>query len=206
MPELEQADPITQFANWLQAAEQHEPNDPNAMALASVGSDGMPSLRMVLLKAFDPDGFVFYTNLESRKGGELLARPQAALLFHWKSLRRQVRIEGAIAKVTDGEADAYFQSRDRMSKIGAWASKQSRPLDSRAQLEQEVSRYEAKFDGAEIPRPPYWHGLKLVPNAFEFWQDGAHRIHDRWRFEPTKKAANNDMTHAQSWASQRLFP
>lgn len=190
-------DPLALFGRWFADAEAQEPNDPNAMALASVGGDGMPSLRMVLLKGWDGDGFVFYTNSESRKGSELLAQPKAALLFHWKSLRRQIRIEGGVTLVSEGEADAYFASRPRQSRIGAWASQQSRPLESRWALEKAVARYAATYPLGEIPRPPYWTGFRVKPMAMEFWQDRPFRLHDRVRFTPDA---------AGGWAGVRLFP
>lgn len=194
----EEADPFRLFDIWMAAAKESEVNDPNAMALATVGTDGMPSQRMVLLKGVDDHGFVFYTNYESRKGTELLSHPKAALLFHWKSLRRQIRIEGEVTKVTDAEADAYFDSRPRQSRIGAWASQQSRPLDGRLELEKRVALYAAKYAVGRVPRPPYWSGFCVTPIAFEFWQDGPFRLHDRFRY--TKASA------ADLWQRQRLYP
>ncbi len=194
----EEADPFRLFDIWMAAARESEINDPNAMALATVGEDGMPSQRMVLLKGIDNAGFVFYTNFESRKGGELLAHPMAALLFHWKSLRRQVRIEGGVTKVSDEEADAYFDSRPRQSRIGAWASQQSRPLEGRLELEKRVALYAAKFAVGRVPRPPYWSGFHVTPRAFEFWQDGPFRLHDRFRY--TLQAGDGP------WQRQRLYP
>ena len=191
-----ETDPFRLFAEWLAEATASEPNDPNAMALATVDGDGLPDVRMVLLKGFDASGFAFYTNLESRKGEQLLAHPKAALCFHWKSLRRQVRIRGAVEAVTDAEADAYFTSRPRLSRIGAWASRQSAPLESRFALEKAVARYTAKFAAGAIPRPPHWSGFRLVPEEIEFWRDGAFRLHDRMRFTRT----------GERWASARLFP
>jgi pyridoxamine 5'-phosphate oxidase len=175
-------DPHALFEAWLAEARLSEPNDPTAMALATADSGGRPSVRMVLMKGHDARGFVFYTNLDSRKGGELAANPRAALLFHWKSLRRQVRIEGPAEPVADEEADSYFASRSRDSRLGAWASDQSRALDSRATFE---GRYEAireRFEGGEVPRPPRWSGWRVAPERIEFWTDGAHRLHERRLF------------------------
>jgi pyridoxamine 5'-phosphate oxidase len=175
-------DPHALFEDWFAQAQASEPNDPNAMALATVGADGQPSLRMVLLKGHDARGFVFYTNLESRKAGELAGTPKAALLFHWKSLRRQIRIEGPVAPVSDAEGDAYFASRSRDSQLGAWASDQSRPLDSRATFEARFEAMAARFEGGDVPRPPHWSGLRVIPERIEFWQDRAHRLHERRLF------------------------
>jgi len=194
------ADPLDIFAAWLGEAEAAEPNDPTAMALATVGEDGMPSCRMVLLKGYDAEGFVFYTNYESRKGRQLLATPKAALLFHWKSLRRQVRIEGAVAPVTAAEADAYFASRARQSQIGAWASQQSRPLEGRFELEKRVALFAAKHAIGAVPRPPYWSGFRLTPRLIEFWQDGAFRLHDRLVY------TRGDPAEGGGWTTQRLYP
>ena len=188
--------PESLFAEWLKQAEASEPNDPNAMALATVDGDGLPNLRMVLLKGFDAQGFVFFTNFESAKGRELLAHPKAALLFHWKSLRRQVRVRGPVSRVSDADADAYFMTRARGSRIGAWASQQSRPLESRFALEKAVARYTAKFAIGEIPRPEYWSGLRLKPVEIEFWQDGAFRLHDRIVFR----------RKGEGWEKARLYP
>jgi pyridoxamine 5'-phosphate oxidase len=190
------SDPHTLFAKWFAAARAAEPNDPEAMALATAGPDGQPSVRMVLLKGHDERGFVFYTNLESRKAEELLATPRAALLFHWKSLRRQVRIEGPIERVSDAEGDAYFASRSRDSQLGAWASDQSRPLDSRATFE---ARYEAmreRFEGSDVPRPPHWSGFRVVPERIEFWQDREHRLHERRLF----------VKSGEGWTEGLLYP
>lgn len=173
------SDPLVLFADWFAEAQAKEPADPNAMCVSCVGDDGMPSSRMVLLKSHDAEGFVFYTNFESRKGAQLLAHPKAALLFHWKSLQRQVRIEGDVTRVSDEEADAYFASRPRESRIGAWASKQSRPLEGRFALEKAVAKYTAKFGVGEIPRPPYWSGFRVKPRMIEFWKAGAFRLHER---------------------------
>ncbi len=189
-------DPLEIFTTWLQEAQESEINDPTGMALATVGPDGMPSLRMVLLKGHDAEGFVFYTNYESRKGGQLQAHPKAALLFHWKSLRRQVRIEGPVEQVSAAEADAYFDSRPRQSQIGAWASDQSRPLEGRFQLEKRVALYAAKHAVGKVPRPPHWSGFRVVPELIEFWQDGAFRLHDRLVYHRDGAA----------WRTERLFP
>jgi pyridoxamine 5'-phosphate oxidase len=175
------ADPILLFSEWLAAAEATELNDPNALALATVDEHGRPDVRMVLLKGNDARGFVFYTNFESAKGRQLLAHPVAAMLFHWKSLRRQVRVRGSVTRVTDEEADAYFASRSRGSQIGAWASHQSRPLASRAALETAAAEYAERYPDT-VPRPPHWSGFRLMPDEIEFWQDGASRLHDRVLF------------------------
>ena len=191
------ADPISLFAAWLGEAEASEPNDPNAMALATVDGDGMPDVRMVLLKEHDAKGFVFFTNFESAKGRELAANPKAALCFHWKSLSRQVRVRGPVTEVTAEEADAYFASRPRLSRIGAWASQQSRPLESRFALEKAVATFTAKYAIGEVPRPPYWSGFRLAPVEIEFWQSGAFRLHDRVRFTRGADGA---------WEKTRLYP
>lgn len=179
----EESEPFTLFAQWLADATESEPNDPNALALATVDDEGLPNVRMVLLKGFDQDGFVFYTNYESQKGRELLGARKAAMCFHWKSLRRQVRIRGPVETVTDAEADEYYASRARGSRIGAWASKQSRPLESRFALEKAVAEYTAKFGLGDIPRPPHWSGFRLKPSAIEFWHDRKFRLHDRVEFK-----------------------
>ncbi len=201
MDEIRTADPIRLFADWLAEAEKTEPNDPNAMALAPTTPEGFPSVRMVLLKHADRDGFVFYTNLESRKGGELAANPRAALLFHWKSLRRQVRVEGRVSPVSPAEADAYFHSRARASQIGAWASAQSRPLESRFHLEKQVAAYTARYAIGTVPRPPHWSGFRIAPERLEFWQDKPFRLHDRLIFARTEQAGGE-----VGWATERLFP
>jgi pyridoxamine 5'-phosphate oxidase len=190
--------PFSLFAEWLAAAQKTEPNDPNAMALATVDATGMPDVRMVLLKAADAQGFVFYTNTNSAKGQEIAAVPKAALTFHWKSLRRQVRVRGLIERVSDAEADAYFESRARDSRIGAWASDQSKPLDGRFALEKRVAEYALKFGLGPIPRPDFWTGFRLVPLRIEFWRDRPFRLHDRLEF--TRETASTD------WQTQRLFP
>ena len=175
-------DPYLLFETWLAEARLSEPNDPTAMALATATSGALPSVRMVLLKGHDERGFVFYTNLDSRKGGELAANPNAALLFHWKSLRRQVRIEGPVEPVAEAEADAYFASRGRDSQLGAWASDQSRPMDARTTFEERYQKMRARFEGGDVPRPPRWSGYRVVPHAIEFWNDRAHRLHERRLF------------------------
>lgn len=191
------ADPFPLFHTWLEEAAESEPNDPNAMAVATVDGDGLPNLRMVLLKDHGPDGFVFYTNFEGKKGRELLAHPKAAFLFHWKSRRRQVRIRGAVTEVTPAEADEYFQSRARGSRIGAWASAQSRPLESREELEKRVAELEAQYPDF-VPRPSYWSGFRLTPVEIEFWQDGMYRLHDRIVFRRPDAAT--------PWTKTRLNP
>ena len=175
-------DPFALFESWFAEARASEPNDPEAMALATADAAGRPSVRMVLLKGHDARGFVFYTNLDSRKGDELAANPNASLLFHWKSLRRQVRIDGPVSAVSDAEADAYFATRGRDSRLGAWASDQSRPLRDRAQFMAEFDEVKARFAGGDVPRPPHWGGFRVVPRAIEFWSDGANRLHERRLF------------------------
>lgn len=189
-------DPLALFSQWLAEAERSEPNDPNAMALATVDEAGLPDVRMVLMKGYDAAGFVFYTNLGSRKGRQLSTNPKAALLFHWKSLRRQVRLRGPVEPVEPAEADAYFDSRPRLSRIGAWASRQSEPLESRFALERAVATTTARFAAGRIPRPEHWSGFRLRPDAIEFWRDGAFRLHDRVRF--TRAGGG--------WSRQRLYP
>lgn len=176
-------DPFVQFDAWFQEAIAAEPTLPEAMTLATVSADGRPSTRLVLLKAHDPRGFVFYTNFNSAKGQELLGNPNASLCFHWKALRRQVRIDGPAAPVSDDEADAYFASRPRGSQIGAWASEQSAPVESRAILEDRVRELETRYDGEDVPRPPHWSGFRLVPARIEFWTDRPDRLHDRQVFD-----------------------
>ena len=175
-------DPFALFDAWFAEAQASELNDPNAMALATADGAGRPAVRMVLLKGHGADGFVFYTNRESNKAGDLAANMQAALLFHWKSLRRQVRIEGRVERAGDAESDAYFASRSRDSQLGAWASEQSRPLDSRETFEARFAAVKARFEGGDVPRPPHWGGYRVVPDRIEFWQDRAHRLHERRLF------------------------
>ena len=191
-------DPFQQFGEWFREAEATVPVDPNAMVLSTVGPDGRPSSRVVLLKGFDHEGFVFYGNLESRKFRELRAHPWAALNFHWKPLGKQVRIEGRVSQVSDQEADAYFATRPRGSQIGAWASKQSEPLPSRAALETAVRQVEAANTGREVPRPPYWSGFRLSPDRIEFWKAGEFRLHDREVFCRASPSA--------AWTVERLYP
>ncbi len=192
----EAGEPWALFDAWMKEASASEPEDPNAMQIATVDDTGMPDVRTVLLKGVDARGFVFYTNTQSAKGRQLLAHPKAALVFHWKSLRRQVRARGPITRVSDEEADAYFQSRPRDSRIGAWASQQSRPLESRFALEKAVARYAAQYLIGEVPRPPHWTGFRLAPEYLEFWQDKPFRLHDRVVFS---KADNG-------WHQTRLYP
>lgn len=175
-------DPFALFNDWFAEARASEPNDPEAMALATADEVGNPSVRMVLLKGHGPDGFVFYTNEQSEKGRQLAVNPSAALLFHWKSLRRQVRIEGEVERVPDPDADAYFASRARDSQLGAWASEQSRPLDSRGTFEKRFDEVKQRFEGGEVSRPPHWGGFRVVPKRIEFWTDRAHRLHERRLF------------------------
>ena len=189
-------DPFTLFDSWYAEAKQSEPNDPNVVALATADAEGRPSVRMVLLKGHGPDGFVIYTNRESRKAGELAVNRHAALLFHWKSLRRQVRIEGSVSLVSDAESDAYFASRGRDSQLGAWASDQSRPLDSRETFETRFAEMQARFEGGDVPRPPHWGGYRIAPDRIELWQDRAHRLHERRLF--TRETG--------TWTEGLLFP
>lgn len=191
------SDPIAVFAEWLAEAEAAEPADPNAMALATVDADGLPDVRMVLLKSFDENGFVFYTSRESAKGQELTACPKAALCFHWKSLARQVRVRGVVEEASAAEADAYFASRPKGSQIGAWASQQSQPIESRFALEKAVAKYAAKFGLRAVPRPPYWGGYRIKPSSIEFWQAQTFRLHDRIVFTTGPDSA---------WQRQRLYP
>ncbi|ALC10820.1 pyridoxamine 5'-phosphate oxidase [Sphingopyxis sp. 113P3] len=188
--------PFALFDSWFAEARASEPNDSNAMALATATPDGRPSVRMVLLKGHGPDGFVFYTNLDSRKGSELAENRQVALLFHWKSLRRQIRIEGPAEPVADNIADAYFATRSRDSQLGAWASDQSRPLDSRATFEARFAEVQARFAGQDVPRPPRWSGWRVIPERIEFWQDRAHRLHERTLF----------VRESEGWTSGLLYP
>jgi pyridoxamine 5'-phosphate oxidase len=189
-------DPIALFEAWMAEAAKSEPNDPNAVCLATATPDGRPSARMVLLKGVDPRGFVFYTNLESRKGGELAANPFAALCFHWKTLQRSVRVEGAVEQVSAEEADAYYASRARGSRIGAWASRQSRPLESRFALEKAVADYALKFGLGEIPRPAHWSGFRLLPERIELWRDMPFRLHERRVFHRA----------GAGWEMEMLYP
>lgn len=191
------ADPFARFQAWFAEAEASEPVEPNAMVVVTSTPDGHPSARAILLKGVDSRGFVFYTNKESRKAGELAANPRVFLLFHWKSLGRQVRIEGSVEHVTDAEADAYYASRPRISRLGAWASQQSRPLAERAVLEQRLAEYEAQYPGDDIPRPPYWSGYRVIPERFEFWQNMPYRLHDRTTY--TRGADGG-------WVTGKLYP
>lgn len=191
-------EPFALFAEWLAEAQASEPNDPTAMSLATVDGDGMPNVRMVLLKGFDQRGFVFYTNFESAKGTELLRHPRAALCFHWKSLRRQIRVRGHVETVSAAEADAYFASRPRDSRIGAWASKQSRPLESRFALEKAVAKFAARYGLGEVPRPSWWSGFRVLPISIEFWHDRPFRLHERIRFSREGSEA--------PWTRTRLYP
>jgi len=194
----ENSEPFTLFEEWLSDATKTEPNDPNAVALATVDADGLPDVRMVLLKGFDTDGFVFYTNFESAKGREILGSMKAAMCFHWKTLRRQVRVRGPVEIVSREEADAYYATRPRGSRIGAWASKQSRPLESRFALEKAVAEYTARYAIGEIPRPDYWSGFRIRPTSIEFWHDRPFRLHDRIQFSRD--------TLEEGWSKTRLYP
>ncbi len=191
-------EPLRLFAAWLEDATQREPANPNAMALATVDADGMPDVRMVLLKGFDEQGLVFYTNLDSQKGRQLDSTPKAALLFHWKSSNRQIRLRGRVERVSDDEADTYFATRPRLAQIGAWASKQSAPLESRLAFEKAIALYTAKFAVGRVPRPPYWSGFRIVPLSIEFWEDRPFRLHDRVEF---RRAAPGE-----PWTKTRLYP
>ena len=189
-------DPISLFDAWFAEAKASEPNDPEAMALATADADGHPSVRMVLLKGHGPAGFIFYTNLDSHKGAELAANPNAALLFHWKTLRRQVRVEGPVEAVSDAEADMYFASRGRDSRLGAWASDQSRPLPDRATFEARFEEMTKRFENQPVPRPPRWSGFRVVPSRIEYWSDRAHRLHERRVFVRT----------GNRWSESMLYP
>jgi pyridoxamine 5'-phosphate oxidase len=189
-------DPFQLFDEWLEEARASELNDPEAMALATAGESGQPSVRMVLLKGHGPDGFVFYTNDQSAKGEQLRENPKAALLFHWKAIRRQVRVEGPVERTSDAEADAYFASRARDSQLGAWASYQSRPLESRAAFEARFDELKAKFDGREVPRPPHWGGYRVFPERIEFWTDRPYRLHERRLFTRA----------GEGWTEGLLYP
>ncbi len=191
-------DPLTIFAEWMALAEKSEPNDPNAMALATTNGDGVPDVRMVLLKDYDARGFVFYTNKQSAKGIELAANAHAALNFHWKSLRRQIRVIGAVADVSEAEADAYFASRARDSQIGAWASAQSRVMQTRFEFEKEIAKFALKFGIGKIPRPPHWSGYRVVPQRIEFWRDRPFRLHDRLIYRRETPDA--------PWTTEKLYP
>ena len=196
MSQIAFAAPFKLFAEWFAAAKGSEPAEPEAMTLATATPDGTPSSRIVLLRGHDERGFVFFTNFDSRKGEELFANPRAALCFHWKSLQRQIRIEGEASPVTDAEGDAYFSRRARMSQIGAWASDQSRPLDSRATFERRVAEVEARFKDQPVPRPPRWSGFRLVPNRIEFWEERPFRLHDRLGYR----------RDGEGWTVTRLYP
>ncbi len=189
-------DPIVRFSEWLTEAEVSEPNDPNAVALATVNAAGQPAVRMVLLKGLSDEGFVFYTNQQSRKADDLAANARAGLLFHWKTLRRQVRVEGAVTPVSDAEADAYFATRGRVSKLGAWASDQSRTLPDRATLEAKLAEVTERFEGGDVPRPPHWSGYRVAPERVEFWWDGEHRLHNRELF----------VRDGGSWTTSLMYP
>ncbi len=193
------SDPFSIFDTWYDEARETELNDSNAMTIATADASGQPAARMVLLKGYDRDGFIFYTNQESRKAADIAANPKAAILFHWKSVRRQIRIEGNLSTVSDQIADAYFETRSRDSQLGAWASDQSRPLDSRATFEARFEEVKARFDGQDVTRPPHWSGYRLVPRRFEFWQDREHRLHERRTF---MRANDSD----ESWIEGMLYP
>lgn len=190
------SDPFALFEEWFAEAQVSEPNDPEAMALATANENGMPSVRMVLLKDRGPEGFVFYTNEGSAKGRQLAANPQGALLFHWKSLRRQVRIEGSVERVSGEDADAYFASRSRDSQLGAWASDQSRPLETRTVFEDRYEEMKRRFEGGDVPRPPHWGGFRIIPQRIEFWSDRPHRLHERRLF----------VRDGEGWREGLLYP
>lgn len=194
----ERDDPLTLFEAWMEEARKSEPNEPNAMALATADAQGRPDVRMVLLKEANARGFVFYTNTESAKGQELAANPNAALVFHWKAIRKQVRVRGSVSQVSDAEADAYFATRAKDSQIGAWASAQSRPMEGRFAFEKEIAKYAAKYALAKVPRPPQWSGYRIAPLEIEFWRDRPFRLHDRlvYRRDAVDKP----------WRTERLFP
>jgi pyridoxamine 5'-phosphate oxidase len=192
----ESTEPFELFSAWFEEARASEPNDPNAMALATVDANGMPDVRMVLMNGRSPEGFVFYSHTNSAKGRELAANPNAALLFHWKSLRRQIRVRGPVTPVSEQEADAYFASRPKQAQIGAWASKQSQPLESRLAFEKAIALNAAKYAIGEVPRPPGWSGWRIVPQAMEFWHDRPFRLHDRIVFE----------RQGDGWTKTRLYP
>jgi pyridoxamine 5'-phosphate oxidase len=201
MTDPDRSDPFRWFQDWMAEAAASEPNDPNAMTVATATPEGLPSARIILLKGVDgpeaaPRGFVFYTNKQSRKSEELAANTACALLFHWKTLERQVRVEGRVQSVSDAEADAYFASRPRISRLGAWASDQSRPLARRVELERRLAEQEERFPGDDIPRPPHWSGYRVVPARFEFWQGMPYRMHDRTIF----------VRQGEGWTSSKLYP
>jgi pyridoxamine 5'-phosphate oxidase len=193
-----EGEPFALFERWFKDAKEKEPNDPNGLALATVDASGMPDVRMVLMKGFEDGGFVFYTNAESAKGRQLEANPRAAVCFHWKSLQRQVRARGVIEPVSDADADAYFQSRDRGARLGAWASTQSRPLEDRLALEKRIAEFALKYGLGDVPRPPHWRGYRLVPLSFEFWRNRPFRLHDRLVF--TRETVSG------AWNKARLYP
>jgi pyridoxamine 5'-phosphate oxidase len=195
---MDRTDPFGLFTEWFEDAKKSEPNDPNAMALSTVDDEGLPNVRMVLLKDFDDKGFVFYTNFESQKGQEILATGKAAVVFHWKSLRRQVRVRGLTEQVSDAEADAYFKSRPRDSRIGAWASQQSRPITKTLEFETAIAMNTARFGIADVPRPPHWSGIRIKPLSIEFWHDRPFRLHDRVVFRRGQASG--------AWSKVRLYP